>query len=64
MELSREFSCMAAPSFEEVLIWECFSFHAVKFRIKSFRVPDLFVEIPENATVGSLKACESVTFKY
>ncbi|KAL1208493.1 Telomere repeat-binding protein 1 [Cardamine amara subsp. amara] len=27
----------------------------VKLRIKSFRVPELFVEIPETATVGSLK---------
>jgi len=28
---------------------------AVKFSIKSFKVPELFIEIPENATVGSLK---------
>ncbi|XP_010454998.1 PREDICTED: telomere repeat-binding protein 1-like [Camelina sativa] len=27
----------------------------VKLRIKSFRVPELFIEIPEDATVGSLK---------
>ncbi|EOA13154.1 hypothetical protein CARUB_v10026172mg [Capsella rubella] len=27
----------------------------VKLRIKSFRVPELFIEIPESATVGSLK---------
>ncbi|ESQ42414.1 hypothetical protein EUTSA_v10013086mg [Eutrema salsugineum] len=27
----------------------------VRLRIKSFRVPELFVEIPETATVGSLK---------
>ncbi|KAJ8558413.1 hypothetical protein K7X08_005179 [Anisodus acutangulus] len=35
----------------------------VKFRIKSFRVPELFVENPENATVGSLKrtVMEAVT---
>ncbi|MCE3051595.1 hypothetical protein HAX54_050293 [Datura stramonium] len=35
----------------------------VKFRIKSFRVPELFVEIPENATIGSLKrtVMEAVT---
>nr|XP_016516150.1 PREDICTED: telomere repeat-binding protein 5-like isoform X1 [Nicotiana tabacum] len=35
----------------------------VKFRIKSFRVPEFFVEIPENATVGSLKrtVMEAVT---
>ncbi|MFQ6624679.1 hypothetical protein Gotur_003500 [Gossypium turneri] len=35
------------------------SFHSrdshVKFRIKSFRVPELFIEIPESATIGSLK---------
>ncbi|PKA63232.1 Telomere repeat-binding protein 2 [Apostasia shenzhenica] len=29
-------------------------FH-VKLSIKSFKVPELFIEIPENATVGSLK---------
>ncbi|XP_059300539.1 telomere repeat-binding protein 5-like [Lycium ferocissimum] len=36
---------------------------SVKFRIKSFRVPELFVEIPENATIGSLKrtVMEAVT---
>ncbi|XP_057449183.1 telomere-binding protein 1-like isoform X2 [Lotus japonicus] len=27
----------------------------VKLRIKSFRVPELFIEVPETATVGSLK---------
>ncbi|GMJ10800.1 TRF-like 2 [Hibiscus trionum] len=43
------------------------SFHSrdshVKFRIKSFRVPELFIEIPESATVGSLKrtVMEAVT---
>ncbi|XP_050250506.1 telomere repeat-binding protein 4-like isoform X5 [Quercus robur] len=35
------------------------SFHSkdshVKFSIKSFRVPELFIEVPETATVGSLK---------
>ncbi|KAI3450375.1 hypothetical protein Pfo_007040 [Paulownia fortunei] len=35
------------------------SFHSrnaqVKLKIKSFRVPELFIEIPETATVGSLK---------
>ncbi|XWS74126.1 hypothetical protein CRYUN_Cryun02cG0188600 [Craigia yunnanensis] len=38
---------------------QCKSFHSrdshVKLRIKSFRVPELFIEIPESATVGSLK---------
>ncbi|CAN4100976.1 unnamed protein product [Withania somnifera] len=35
----------------------------VKCRIKSFTVPELFVEIPENATIGSLKrtVMEAVT---
>ncbi|XVF68792.1 hypothetical protein PTKIN_Ptkin11bG0030000 [Pterospermum kingtungense] len=35
----------------------------VKLRIKSFRVPELFIEIPESATVGSLKrtVLEAVT---
>jgi hypothetical protein len=32
-------------------------FLAVKLRIKSFKVPELLVEIPESATVGSLKVC-------
>ncbi|XP_047053282.1 telomere-binding protein 1-like isoform X2 [Lolium rigidum] len=27
----------------------------VKLRIKSFTIPELFIEIPENATIGSLK---------
>ncbi|KAE8732398.1 TRF-like 2, putative isoform 2 [Hibiscus syriacus] len=35
----------------------------VKLRIKSFRVPELFIEVPESATVGSLKrtVMEAVT---
>ncbi|XP_020086617.1 telomere repeat-binding protein 2-like isoform X3 [Ananas comosus] len=36
------------PSFESA------DYH-VKLRIKSFRVPELFIEIPETATIGSLK---------
>ncbi|KAL0918082.1 hypothetical protein M5K25_010071 [Dendrobium thyrsiflorum] len=37
--------------------------HPVKLSIKSFRVPELFIEIPANATVGSLKrtVMEAVT---
>lgn len=27
----------------------------VKLKIKSFKVPELYIEIPETATVGSLK---------
>lgn len=38
---------------------ECAPFHTsnpqVKLKIRSFRVPELFIEIPETATVGSLK---------
>ncbi|KAH1066878.1 hypothetical protein J1N35_031865 [Gossypium stocksii] len=38
---------------------QCKSFNSrdphVKLRIKSFSVPELFIEIPESATVGSLK---------
>lgn len=29
--------------------------NSVKFSIKSFKVPELYVEVPETATVGSLK---------
>jgi hypothetical protein len=32
----------------------CFS---VKLSIKSFKVPELVIEIPATATVGSLKVC-------
>lgn len=28
---------------------------AVKFSIKSFRIPELYVEVPETATIDSLK---------
>uniref|UniRef100_A0A1J3IM48 Telomere repeat-binding protein 2 n=1 Tax=Noccaea caerulescens TaxID=107243 RepID=A0A1J3IM48_NOCCA len=37
--------------------------HHVRLQIKSFRVPELFIEIPETATVGSLKrmVMEAVT---
>lgn len=31
------------------------SMFAVKLKIKSFRVPEFFIEISETATVGSLK---------
>lgn len=33
---------------------QCFT-STVQLSIKSFKVPELFVEIPETATVGSLK---------
>ena len=29
----------------------------VKLGIKSFRVPELSIEVPETATIGSLKVC-------
>lgn len=32
----------------------CFTI-SVKFSIKSFKVPELYIEVPETATVGSLK---------
>ncbi|XP_038891263.1 telomere repeat-binding protein 4-like isoform X2 [Benincasa hispida] len=37
--------------------------HVVKFSIRSFKVPELFIDVPENATVGSLKkiVLEAVT---
>ncbi|MBA0813805.1 hypothetical protein Gohar_027627, partial [Gossypium harknessii] len=37
--------------------------HGVKFSIKSFRIPELYIEVPETATVGSLKrtVMEAVT---
>lgn len=44
-----------------VCVWLCVFFCvracvcAVKLRIKSFKVPELFIEIPETSTVGSLK---------
>lgn len=39
------------------------SFHySVKLSIKSFRVPELFVEIPATATVGSLKVFDFFFF--
>lgn len=48
--------------FAKTLCWIVFnrlswwiSFCTVKFRIKSFRVPELFIEVPETETVGSLK---------
>lgn len=40
---------------EEAYVRMYFCFISVRLRIKSFRVPELFVEIPETATVGSLK---------
>lgn len=39
-----------------------FSLFAVKFSIKSLRIPELFIEVPETATVGSLKVLDSMSF--
>jgi len=36
----------------------------VKLSIKSFKVPELFIEIPATATVGSLKVCISFCLEY
>lgn len=35
--------------------------YSVKLKIKSFRVPELFIEIPETATVGSLKVSNQIS---
>jgi len=35
---------------------------AVKLSIKSFRIPELFIEVPETATVGSLKVYANMYF--
>lgn len=35
-------------------------FGSVKLRIKSFKVPELFIEILETATVGSLKVSKII----
>jgi hypothetical protein len=32
-----------------------FPLFSVKLRIKSFNIPELFIKVPENATIGSLK---------
>ncbi|PPR92709.1 hypothetical protein GOBAR_AA27968 [Gossypium barbadense] len=52
--------CFHLLTFKEVLISKYLSFYSVKFRIKSFRVPELFIEIPESATIGSLKCLVAV----
>jgi hypothetical protein len=39
---------------ESLLIIFVFLF-SVKLRIKSFNIPELFIKVPENATIGSLK---------
>lgn len=33
----------------------------MKLSIKSFKVPELFIDIPETATIGSLKVCDSTS---
>lgn len=32
-------------------------FPSVAFSIKSFKVPELYIDVPETATVASLKVC-------
>lgn len=39
-------------------------FLSVKLSIKSFKVPELFIDMPENATVGSLKVHDSLISFY
>lgn len=46
--------------FKDVLMLICLSSHSVKLKIKSFRVPELFFEIAETATVGSLKVSKYI----
>ena len=38
-----------------------FSLIAVKLSINSFRIPELFIEVPDTATVGSLKVCDKMS---
>lgn len=33
------------------------SLPSVKFSIKSFKIPELYIEVPETESVGSLKVC-------
>lgn len=39
--------------YEALIYLMCFL--TVKFSIKSFRIPELLIDVPETATVGSLK---------
>lgn len=36
---------------------------SVKLRIKSFNIPELFIKVPENATIGSLKVNTRLAYK-
>uniref|UniRef100_A0A1D1ZJ31 Telomere repeat-binding protein 5 n=1 Tax=Anthurium amnicola TaxID=1678845 RepID=A0A1D1ZJ31_9ARAE len=53
---------MASSFADQKISFESEDYH-VKLSIKSFKVPELFIEIPETATVGSLKktVLEAVT---
>jgi hypothetical protein len=42
----------------------CMFFCAVKLSIKSFRVPELYIDVPETATVGSLKVLKRQVFSF
>ena len=42
----------------------CMFFCTVKFSIKSFRVPELYIDVPETATVGSLKVLKRQVFSF
>lgn len=41
----------------ELVLTLVVSLLSVKFSIKSFRVPELYIEVPETASVGSMKVC-------
>ena len=38
--------------------------YSVKLSIKSFKVPELFIEVPESTTIGSLKVCNFPVLPY
>nr|XP_010931283.1 telomere repeat-binding protein 3 isoform X3 [Elaeis guineensis] len=56
-------NCTSSSATGQIALHKSEDFHAVKLSIKSFKVPELFIEIPETATVGSLKrtVMEAVT---
>lgn len=68
---TRTFGCLMYihSSFYFVLVSQrflcvvCF-FCTVKFSIKSFRVPELYIDVPETATVGSLKVLKRQVFSF
>ncbi|KAG1365789.1 putative protein IWS1 [Cocos nucifera] len=59
---SRTANCTSSSATGQIALCKSEDFR-VKLSIKSFKVPELFIEIPETATVGSLKrtVMEAVT---